>query len=180
MNRNQKEQVVENLRSQFDKSQFVAFVDYRGITVDEVDKVRRTCEAKELTYLVAKNTLIRKAVEGTEKSALIEAEFLKGMTGVFFSGEDGVGAAKVLRELANEHKKSEHFTVKGGFFDGELLDGKGADQVADFMGRDELLSLMLRTIQEGPRQVMGVVQAPARDLLFLLRNYENKLSEDGA
>ena len=102
MNRSQKEQVVENLRSQFDKSQFVAFVDYRGITVDKVDKVRRTCEAKELKYLVAKNTLIRKAVEGTEKSLLMEAEFLKGMTGVFFSGDvksiSGVGhAARGLR-----------------------------------------------------------------------------------
>ena len=180
MNRSQKEQVVENLRSQFDKSQFVAFVDYRGITVDKVDKVRRTCEAKELKYLVAKNTLIRKAVEGTEKSLLMEAEFLKGMTGVFFSGEDGVAAAKVLRELVKEHKKSEDFILKGGFFDGDLLDAKGADQVADYMGRDDLLSMLLRTIQEGPRQVLGVVEAPARDLLFLLRNYENKLSEDGA
>jgi large subunit ribosomal protein L10 len=179
MNRNQKEQVVQELQAQFNSSQYVAFVDYRGITVDEVDQVRRSCEAKEVRYLVAKNTLIRKAVQDTEKEPLVDAEFLSGMTGVFLSGEDGVAAAKVLRELEKEFNKKGSFEIKGGFFDGEVLNAADAIKVADFLGRDDLLALLLRTIQEGPKQIVGAIQAPARDLLFLLRNYENKLSEAG-
>ncbi len=176
MNKQEKETTVNNLRTQFETSPFVVFVDYRKVTVAEIDHVRRSCEAKELRYLVAKNTFVRKAVEGTDKEIISEAEFLKGMTGIIFSGEDAIGGAKFVRELTKEFTKKEKFTVKGGYFDGELLDTKGVDQVADFLSRDDLLSLMLRTIQEGPRQVIGVVQAPARDLLYLLRNYENTLS----
>jgi large subunit ribosomal protein L10 len=176
MNKQEKIDTVNRLRTQFESSPFVVFVDYRRVTVAEIDHVRRTCEAKDLQYLVAKNTFVRKAVEGTDKDILQEATFLKGMTGVIFSGEDAISGAKVVRELVKDFKKKEKFAVKGGFFDGELLNEKGVDQVADFLSRDDLLSLMLRTIQEGPRQVLGVVQAPARDLLYLLRNYENTLS----
>ena len=176
MNKQEKETTVNNLRTQFETSPFVVFVDYRKVTVAEIDHVRRSCEAKELRYLVAKNTFVRKAVEGTDKEYFRGKKFLKGMTGIIFSGEDAIGGAKFVRELTKEFTKKEKFTVKGGYFDGELLDTKGVDQVTDFLSRDDLLSLMLRTIQEGPRQVIGVVQAPARDLLYLLRNYENTLS----
>ena len=176
MNKQQKVETVNGLRTQFETSPFVVFVDYRKVTVAEIDHVRRTCEAKDLRYLVAKNTFVRRAVEGTDKDKLQEAAFLKGMTGVIFSGEDAIAGAKVVRELVKDFVKKDKFTVKGGMFDGELLDAKGVDQVADLLGRDDLLSLMLRTIQEGPRQVIGVIQAPARDLLYLLRNYENTLS----
>lgn len=176
MNRQQKIETVQNLASQFEASPFVAFVDYRKVTVAEIDQVRRDCEAKDLRYLVAKNTFIRKAVEGTEKEILAEAEFLQGMTGIIFSGEDAIASAKVVRELVKTFAKKDKFTVKGGFFDGESLNVKGVDQVADFLGRDDLLALMLRTLQEGPRQAIGVIQAPARDLLYLLRNYENTIS----
>ena len=85
----------------------------------------------------------------------------------------------MLRELAKEFNKKGSFEIKGGFFDGEVLNAADAIKVADFLGRDDLLALLLRTIQEGPRQIVGAIQAPARDLLFLLRNYENKLSEAG-
>jgi large subunit ribosomal protein L10 len=176
MNRQEKETTINSLKTQFETSPFVVFVDYRKVTVAEIDQVRRDCEAKDLRYLVAKNTFIRKAVEGTEKEVLAEAEFLHGMTGIIFSGEDAISSAKVVRELVKVFAKKEKFTVKGGFFDGDILNVKGVDQVADFLSRDDLLALMLRTIQEGPRQAIGVIQAPARDLLYLLRNYESSLS----
>jgi large subunit ribosomal protein L10 len=176
MNRQQKIETVQHLAQQFETSPFVAFVDYRTVSVAEIDQVRRDCESKDLRYLVAKNTFIRKAVEGTEKEVLVDADFLHGMTGIIFSGEDAISGAKVVRELVKSFVKKEKFTVKGGFFDGDVLDSKGVNQVADFLSRDDLLSLMLRTIQEGPRQAIGVIQAPARDLLYLLRNYENTLS----
>ena len=97
MNKQEKETTVNNLRTQFETSPFVVFVDYRKVTVAEIDHVRRSCEAKELRYLVAKNTFVRKAVEGTDKEIISEAEFLKGMTGIIFSGEDAIGGAKFVR-----------------------------------------------------------------------------------
>jgi ribosomal protein L10 len=60
-----------------------------------------------------------------------------------------------------------------------VLDGASIQKVADLPGREELLTTLLRTIQEGPRQVLGVIQGPARDLVNLLKNFEHSLSEAG-
>jgi large subunit ribosomal protein L10 len=68
--------------------------------------------------------------------------------------------------------------VKAGFFDGDILDPVGVKAVASLPSREELLVMLLRTLQEGPRQVLGVLQAPARDLLYLLKNYETKLADE--
>jgi large subunit ribosomal protein L10 len=91
------------------------------------------------------------------------------------SGEDAIASAKAIRSVVSEFKGST-FVLKGGFFDGDILDAKQLDKVADLPSKEELLTTLLRTIQEGPRQVLGVIQGPARDLVNLLKNYENTLS----
>jgi large subunit ribosomal protein L10 len=103
-------------------------------------------------------------------------EHLTGMSGWVLSGEDPVAAAKALRDATKELAKAKTFIVKGGYFDGQTLDPAGVAKVADLPSKEELLSLLLRTLQAGPRQVMGVIRGPARDLLYLLKNYEDKLA----
>jgi large subunit ribosomal protein L10 len=98
------------------------------------------------------------------------------MTGVIILGDDAIESAKAIRSVVSEFKGST-FTLKGGYFDGDILDAKQLAKVADLPSKEELLSTLLRTIQEGPRQVLGVIQGPARDLVNLLKNHENKLSE---
>jgi large subunit ribosomal protein L10 len=122
---------------------------------------------------VEKNTLINRAVQDTEMEGL--GKYLSGMTGVVISGEDAIASAKAIRSVVSEFKGST-FVLKGGFFDGDILDAKQIEKVADLPSKEELLSTLLRTIQEGPRQVLGVIQGPARDLVNLLKNYENTLS----
>ena len=130
-----------------------------------------------MRYEVIKNTLARLAIKDTQHEAL--ADHLTGMTGWIFSGEDPIAAAKAVREVTKEleFKKNERFSIKGGFFEGESLTADEIEKVADLPSKEELLSTLLRTIQEGPRQIMGVIQGPARDLLFVLKNYERKLAE---
>jgi large subunit ribosomal protein L10 len=96
----------------------------------------------------------------------------QGNIAVVFSGEDPIATAKVFKDQRKENKKLE---TRAGFFEGDLLDGKGVEIVATLPSREELLATLLRTIQEGPRQVLGVIQGPPRDLLFLLNNYASKL-----
>jgi len=107
-------------------------------------------------------------------------DYLSGMTGVVLSGQDPIDTAKAVREYTKALQKDEKFVVRGGWFDGDTLDAKAVVAVADLPSREDLLVMLLRTIQEGPRQVMGVIRAPARDLLYLLKNYELKLEEEEA
>ncbi len=171
----EKQARIDSLRSQLAEAPLVALVDYKSITVEQVNSVRRTLESKGLTYRVEKNTLINLAIQDTDKAGL--NEHLGGMVGVIISGDDAIDAAKTIRSVTKEFKGST-FVVKGGYFDGDVLDAKSLDKVADLPSKEELLTTLLRTIQEGPRQVIGVIQGPARDLVNLIKNYENKLSEE--
>jgi len=177
MNRAQKEALVANISERLAAAPLIMLADYRGVTVAEIDSVRRHLEQHGVEYQVIKNSLASRALAGTDKESL--TELMTGMTGFVISGEDPIAAAKAVREAIKPFKKLEKFIIKGGVFDGELLDGKGIQKVADLPGREELLVMLLRTIQEGPRQVLGVIQGPARDLVNLLKNFENNLSEDG-
>lgn len=177
MNRAQKEETLGQLKTKILQAPFVAMVDYRGVTVEEINKVRREFEKNGLTYLVAKNMLVNLAIAGTEYEGM--GELLKGMNGIVISGEDAISSAKTLKETLKDFKKKETFILKGGFFDGDVLDPGNVLKVASLPSKEELLTMLLRTVQEGPRQAIGVIQAPARDLVNLIKNYEHKLSEAG-
>lgn len=174
MNRAQKAEFLEDIRGRFVEASYVALTDFKGSTVEDMNVLRRAVEqVPGARYQVVKNTLCRVALQGTDKEAL--AEHFVGNVGVLFAGDDAIATAKLLRDQLKENK---NLIVKAGFFEGSVLDAQGAVKVADLPSREELLSLLLRTLQEGPRQVMGVIRAPARDLLYLLSNYATKLEEE--
>lgn len=175
MNRTQKAELVAALTERLGAAPLIMVADYRGVTVSEIDGIRRSLEKDGIEYKVIKNTLAKRAIAGTEKEGL--GELLQNMTGMIISGEDPIGAAKAVREAIKPFEKLDKFKIKGGFFDGDIMDAAAIKKVADLPGREELLVTLLRTMQEGPRQVLGVIQGPARDLLYLLRNFESKLAD---
>lgn len=172
MNRTQKEQFVEEIRGKFADAPLVILTDFKGSSVSQLEELRRACDPIGVRFQVVKNTLCRRALSGTPKEGLIEA--FQGNVGVVFAGEDPIAAAKVFRDQAKTNK---NLAVKAGYFEGDILDEAGVVAVASLPSKEELLSLLLRTVQEPPRRILGILQAPARDLLYLLRNYENKLEE---
>jgi len=172
MLRNQKVEFVERFTSDIGVAPFVVLLGYRGATVAESAQFRRTLEESGLRFEIVKNTLAKRAISGTEKEPL--GDLFAGMTGVILSGEDPIAAAKAVKEALQPKGAIQ---VKGGFFEGTVLDPDGVKAVASLPSREELLVQLLRTLQAGPRQVLGVLQAPARDLLYLLKNYESKLAE---
>lgn len=174
MNREQKAQFVDEIRGRFGEAPLVILTDWVGSTVEEMNTFRRACEPHGVHFQVVKNTLCRRALEGTEMEGL--GEHFRGNIGVLFAGDDPIAAAKLYKDQAKENDK---LIPRAGFFEGDVLNADGVIAVASLPSREELLVTLLRTIQEGPRQVLGVIQAPARDLLYLLNNYAAKLEEEG-
>ncbi len=172
MDREQKAQVVEDLHNRFSASPFVILTGYKGSTVDQMNAVRRACEPLGVHFQVVKNTLAKRALEGTDMGVL--AEHFTGPIGVVISGEDPVATAKTFKTVA---KDNQHLEVKAGYFEGDLLDAKAVIAVADLPSKEELQATLLATLLGAPRKVLSLLQAPARDLLFLLKNYEQKLQE---
>ena len=175
MNRSQKQEFVDSLSERLSNAELLVLADFRGVTVAEISTLRDQLRAAGISYQVVKNTLAKRAIAGTPLESL--GDYFVGMTGVISAPEEGIAAAKLLREITKDFKKAEKFVVKGGYFDGMALNPADVEKVADLPSREDMLATLLATMQEGPRQVLGVIQAPGRDLLYLLKNYERKLEE---
>jgi large subunit ribosomal protein L10 len=169
-----KAEIVDAIKGQLAKASFVVLTDFKGSTVAQLNTLRRNFEKNGVQFQVVKNTLARRAIAGTEHEPL--APLFKGNIGVLSASEDPQRMAKLLKETIKDNDK---LIVRAGYFDGGVLDQKGVLAVADLPSREQLLTTLLRTIQEGPRQIVSVLQAPARDLLYLLQNFATKLEERG-
>lgn len=171
MNRTQKADQMSNFAGFAKESPFIVLAHFQGTKVSDVNAFRRTLEKNGMRYRVIKNTLARRAFTDAGIPGL-DTSFV-GMTGVVFSGPDAIGSAKVLKDLL---KGLPTMQVRAGFFDGATMDAKCVDLISSLPSREDLLSQLLSTLVEGPRLLVSVIQAPARDLVQLLKNYEDKLT----
>lgn len=173
MNRTQKADVVEKLTADLGESPFIVLTDFGGASANHTNAFRRKLEKHGLRMQVVKNTLAKRAIAGTDKEVL--GSHLSGMTGLIISGEDPTATAKAVQDAL---EKKDPIEIKGTFFEGDMAQGDaGLKLVASLPSREDLLVMLLRTLQAGPRNVLGVIRGPARDLLYLLKNYETKLAE---
>jgi large subunit ribosomal protein L10 len=175
MNRTKKASLVERFGGSAGTTPFVVITEYRGTKVSEINGLRRELEKTGMQYRVLKNTLAKRAFASVGYNGL--EGHLKGMTGVLLSGPDGIASARVLKDVLKTYPSIQ---VRAGFFEGGVISGDAVKIVADLPGREELLSRLLATIVEGPRQLVRVINASGLDLVTVLKNYENKLSEASA
>ena len=109
-------------------------VSYNGISVADDTKMRKELREAGVEYMVVKNTMLRRAVAGTQYEAL--AEYFKGDTAIALAA-----AARILCKVADADK-SKRFTVKGGFCDGQVLDAAGVKSLSTMPNREGLLSML--------------------------------------
>lgn len=173
MNRQEKAAQVEDLHRRFAATPLVVLADFKGSTVAQLDAVRRGCEKSGVYFQVVKNTLAVRALEGTGKESL--GDHFRGNIGILLAKEDPVSTAKLVRQYAKEYEK---IVVRAGYFDGDILDQKGVESVADLPSKEQLQATLLATLQAGPQQLLSVLQAAPRDLLYLLQNYSAKLEAE--
>ena len=140
-----KQVVIDEIKEKFEKAGSIVAVDYLGLTVAEADKMRADLRKEGVDFTVYKNTLIKRAIDGTEFAGLAEGDILKGSTALAFSGEDATAGARVLAKAIKEFKK---MAFKGGY-----VEGNGREVlIARFMGSIQSpmtkLALTLKAIAE--------------------------------
>lgn len=172
MNREEKAAQIEDLHRRFTETPLIVLADFKGSTVAQMNALRRNCEKGGVFFQVVKNSLAVRALEGTGKEKL--ADHFRGNIGVIVSNEDAIATAKLVNQIKKENEKLQ---VRAGFFDGDVLSDKAVSAVADLPSKEDLQAKLLATLQEAPRSVLGVLQAPARDLLYLLQNYASELEK---
>lgn len=141
LNLEEKKAVVAEVSEQVAKAQAIVLAEYRGIEVGEMTKLRAQARNSGVYLRVLKNTLVRRAVDGTPFSGLAD-----NMVGplVFGISADPVAAAKVLNDFA---KSNDKFVIKAGGMPNQVMDANGVKALASMPSREELLAKLLGTMQ---------------------------------
>ena len=156
LNRNEKAAVVTDVSAQAARSQTLALAEYRGLTVEQLNKLRVDARAKGVYLHVLKNTLARRAVAGTPFEVAQGA-----MVGPLIYGfsEDAVAAAKVISDFARTNVK---LVIKGGAFAGKALNAEGVKALAAIPSREVLISQVAGLLKSPMQRLAAVVAALAQ------------------
>ena len=173
MERAVKETQIGEIKSRFDKMTAAVFLDYKGMTVASVTKLRAEFRKAGVEYKVVKNTLVKHALKDAKYKDQLK-KVLVGMTGVAWSYEDPSAAAKVVKAFRKD-AAGEKLQIKAGLIEGQILDAKAVeDQLATMPGKDELRASLLATLQAPLQQFVMLLNAPAQNLVYALAAKERK------
>lgn len=151
LNVEDKKAIVADVGAQLAAAQTVVLAEYRGIPVEQLTKLRASARDQGVYLRVLKNTLARRATQGTQFEPLADS-----MVGPLIYGisADPIASARVLQNFA---KTQEQLVIKAGLYNGKLLDVAGVKALATIPSRDELLS-----------QLLGVMLAPVSAMARVL------------
>lgn len=145
-----KKEVVQEISNKIKSSQAIAFAEYRGLTVAELEEFRLEAAKVGVEVKVYKNRLFKLAAEATGYTDL--AEHLVGPNIFVFSENDGMAAAKLLVAFAKKHKI---MVIKAGTFEGKVIDAQGVKAVASLPTYEEALTILARSMMS-PLQQLGL------------------------
>jgi len=154
-----KKAIVAEVNETATSAMSLVIADSRGVTVDKMTALRKDARDNAITLRVVRNTLAKRAFEGTEYECIIDA--LSGPTLFGFSMEDPGAAARLFKDFAKENQA---FEVKALAVSGQLLGAEQLDVLAKLPTRDQALSLL-----------MSVLQAPVSKLVRTMNEVPGKL-----
>ena len=171
MDRATKAELIKDIKSRFDRMTSAVFVDFTGMTVEEVSKLRDTFRAKGIEYKVVKNTFVQQALSDQPWVKKLD-DVLKGMTGVAWSFEEPSAAARVLKDFVKENEK---LKIKAGLLEGQVLAPKAVEeQLATLPNKDEARAMLLATLMAPAQRMVMLLNAAPREFVGLLAAKQRK------
>jgi large subunit ribosomal protein L10 len=174
LDRAAKTEMVASLGEVFKSTRVVVVAHYSGLTVAQMQTLRRQMRQAGASVKVAKNRLAKIALEGSEVASI--ASLLKGPALIAFSG-DPVAAPKVAVEFA---RTNERFVILGGAMGTTALDPNGVKALAALPSLDELRARIVGLINAPATKVAQVVSAPGAKVARVVQAYADKSTEDAA
>lgn len=152
----QKQLIIDEIKNKLDGAQSAVIIDYMGTTVAQADEMRKALREANVEYGVYKNTLMKRAVEGTEFESL--KDVMEGPSALAISKDDATAPARLLKESI---KKYDKMAFKAGVVEGQFYDAEGIQKIADIPSRDELIAKFLGSIQNPIGSFVRVLAAIA-------------------
>ena len=174
LTRAEKADVITGLSERFGKAKAAFVVDYKGLNVEEVTKLRKTLYPHQSEMKVVRNTYVKRALQDHPETSEALSEVFEGTNAVVFAYEDGPAAAKVLTEFG---KEAEELQVKTGFMDGQALSSDRIKYLATLPSREELQAKLLGTFQAPMSKFVSTLEAVPGGLARVLSAYKDQKEE---
>jgi large subunit ribosomal protein L10 len=165
----EKKTIVEDLHEKFSRSATVIMARFPGLDVADANELRKKLRESGAEFKVSKNTLFRRAIQGTPAEVL--SDQFSGPNAVAFTPGDPVSMAKVIVEFA---KENEILEIRSGVLNGKLIDVAQIQALSELPGREVLLAKLLAVFAAVPTCLVRALSGIPRKLLYALRAIEDQ------
>jgi len=173
MNKQEKDQVILDLKEKFNTSSYIYFTDASSMTVAEVNKLRRMCFSKGIKMTVVKNKLAKKAMEqlGDERNFAQVFTALQGPTAIMLTDTANL-PAKLIKEFRGEGKKP---ALKAAYIDSDVFFGEESlETLATLKSKDELIGDIIFLLQSPAKNVISALMSGGNTIAGLVKTLEER------
>lgn len=164
MNKTEKSEMVSLIKEKFEQSTAMYLVDYTGITVDQINGLRREFIKEGVSYKVYKNTFVKRAI--AELGGYDELnEQLVGMVGIAFADENFVAPAKIIKSFNDKNKK---FDFKGCYIESTFYAEDQLKTLASMPTKEEVMASIVGSVAAPASGIVGAINAVMRDLVSVI------------
>lgn len=161
MNRNEKSEIISEIKELLESSTAIYLTDFGGINVEDISELRNQFRNEGVRYKVFKNTLVKRALDEAGKYEKI-ADHLTGMTGFAFASSNPLAPAKIINKYFSDKEK---LSLKACYVEGEYFDGNQLKTLATIPTKNELIAGILGSINSPVSGIAGAINAVVRDLV---------------
>ena len=161
MSKDQKKQYINDMSAQFDKSEAVIVTHYQGLTVSQLDELRKRMREHGIIFKITKNRITKLALENTKCKDI--SNLFTGPTAVAMS-EDAITSAKILTKFSMEN---ENLKILGGIMGKDILDVAGVQNVATLPTLDEARAKIVGILRSPAQKIASILLAPASKIAIL-------------
>ena len=172
LSKTEKQTIIDDLASRFHSVPSVFIVEYQGLKVKEMDVLRKKLRQTNTELRVVKNTLLEKASLGTDIEKM--KDFFSGPTAVAICDGESSAAAKVFIDYGKDFPE---IRIKGGIFEGEVVDVSRIERIANLPSRQELLSEFIDLLSAPMGNLVGVLEQARSNIVGVLEGLKEKKTE---
>ena len=170
MDKNEKQQIIDEVAELINGSMACYVVDYKAVNVGDIGKLRSEFRKEGVTYKVIKNTLFARALQQTGKYEKLSG-ILPGMSGFAFVSDNPGAPAKVIKKYFDEKQK---FALKGAYIDSQFFEGSSLNELASLPSKPEVIAGILGSLNAPISGIVGSVNAVLRELVSVIDEIEKK------
>ncbi len=168
--------LVADLKEKFSTADNIYITDYSGLNVAQMTKLRKELRDSGVTYVIAKNTLMRIAAKDAGYDDMVE--HLTGPTAIAFSNAEPNVPAKILYDTWKEYKDLKKPEIRAFYIDEQLFDGSIAERIAKLPTREVLLSQLVSAVQGPISEFVGTLDGIIRELVGTIDALAKKREEE--